>query len=187
MEKIAEALDHRTFAEGALTRLLMRVPASLLAQIDAHRGRLQEAIRGSPSTERCGPRLAHESPAGSRRRSGARAPGAPVATGERQTTAACGSVWHPAASADAVTRAPGRIHAGGGAGALGLSQGSGAHHPEHGAGWATAPCPERRLYGRAPTDHTSSLVWSSTGFIFPHTVYRYGRTRSVCVLNAAAA
>ena len=37
-----EALDHRSFAEGALTRLLLRVPASLLAQIDAHRARLQE-------------------------------------------------------------------------------------------------------------------------------------------------
>ena len=36
-----EALDHRSFAEGVLTRLLVRVPASLLAQIDAHRGRLQ--------------------------------------------------------------------------------------------------------------------------------------------------
>lgn len=37
-----EVLDHRTFAEGALTRLLVRVPASLLAQIDAHRATLQQ-------------------------------------------------------------------------------------------------------------------------------------------------
>jgi len=37
-----EALDHRSFAEGALTRLLLRVPASLLAQSDVHRARLQE-------------------------------------------------------------------------------------------------------------------------------------------------
>lgn len=38
-----EAPDHRTFAEGALTRLLLRVPASLLAQIDAHKSQLQQA------------------------------------------------------------------------------------------------------------------------------------------------
>ena len=36
-----EPLDHRSLAEGALSRLLVRVPASLLAQIDAHRARLQ--------------------------------------------------------------------------------------------------------------------------------------------------
>ena len=37
-----EVLDHRSFAEGALTRLLLRVPASLLAQIDAHCATLQQ-------------------------------------------------------------------------------------------------------------------------------------------------
>lgn len=36
-----EALDHRSFAEGALTRLLVRVPRSLLEAIDAHATRLQ--------------------------------------------------------------------------------------------------------------------------------------------------
>lgn len=39
---VHEAPAHRSFAEGALTRLLLRVPASLLAQIDAHRVHLQQ-------------------------------------------------------------------------------------------------------------------------------------------------
>jgi len=68
-----EALDHRSFAEGALTRLLLRVPASLLAQSDVHRARLQEdspriaATTGSATAARPLPGAAPRPPGAPRR------------------------------------------------------------------------------------------------------------------------
>lgn len=48
-----EALAHRSFAEGALTRLLVRVPASLLAHIDAPMATRKRATTVAGGGVRC--------------------------------------------------------------------------------------------------------------------------------------